>query len=103
MSNFKIGIFNLPEPMSNLEGVRYAHEAGFAAFEPFPQHDLAQPDRETAIRMRVEQAREGDIILLAGKGHENNEIDRTGKHPFCEKDIAVEAAKKYHALPDEGR
>ena len=59
MSNFKIGIFNLPEPMSNLEGVRYAHEAGFAAFEPFPQRDLAQPDRETAIRIRDEANRLG--------------------------------------------
>ena len=54
-------------------------------------------NRAEAIRYAIRHARAGDLILLAGKGHENYEIDRTGKHPFCEKDIAVEAAKKYHA------
>jgi UDP-N-acetylmuramoyl-L-alanyl-D-glutamate--2,6-diaminopimelate ligase len=54
------------------------------------------PNRAEAIRYATRHARPGDIILLAGKGHENYEIDRTGKHPFCEKDIAVEAARKYH-------
>ena len=54
------------------------------------------PDRTEAIRYAVRYARTGDIILLAGKGHENYEIDRKGKHPFCEKDIAVCAAKEFH-------
>ena len=55
-------------------------------------------NRAEAIRYAIRHAREGDIILLAGKGHETYEIDREGKHPFCEKDIAVEAAKKFHAV-----
>ena len=54
------------------------------------------PDRTEAIRYAVKHARTGDIILLAGKGHENYEIDRSGKHPFCEKDIAVQAAREFH-------
>ena len=54
------------------------------------------PNRAEAIRYAIRHARAGDIIILAGKGHENYEIDSKGKHPFCEKDIAVEAAKKYH-------
>ena len=54
------------------------------------------PDRAEAIRYAVKHARAGDIILLAGKGHENYEIDSRGKHPFCEKDIAVQAAKEFH-------
>ena len=54
------------------------------------------PDRAEAIRYAVKYARSGDIILLAGKGHENYEIDRRGKHPFCEKDIAVRAAQEFH-------
>ncbi len=61
------------------------------------------PNRAEAIRYAIRHARAGDIILLAGKGHENYEIDRTGKHPFCEKDIAVEAAKKFHAVHTDGR
>ena len=54
------------------------------------------PDRAEAIRYAVKYARAGDIILLAGKGHENYEIDRRGKHPFCERDIAVKAAVEFH-------
>jgi UDP-N-acetylmuramoyl-L-alanyl-D-glutamate--2,6-diaminopimelate ligase len=54
------------------------------------------PNRAEAIRYAVRHARGGDIILLAGKGHETYEIDRRGKHPFCEKDIVVEAAQEFH-------
>lgn len=54
------------------------------------------PDRAEAIRYAIKHARAGDIILLAGKGHENYEIDSRGKHPFCEKDIAAQAAKEFH-------
>ena len=56
------------------------------------------PSRAEAIRYAIRHAREGDIILLAGKGHETYEIDREGKHPFCEKDIVVQAAKEFHGV-----
>ncbi|MGB6432032.1 MAG: UDP-N-acetylmuramoyl-L-alanyl-D-glutamate--2,6-diaminopimelate ligase [Candidatus Acidiferrales bacterium] len=38
-----------------------------------------EPDRERAIGLALEQARAGDIVLLAGKGHENYQVlsDRT--------------------------
>jgi UDP-N-acetylmuramoyl-L-alanyl-D-glutamate--2,6-diaminopimelate ligase len=38
-----------------------------------------EPDRERAIGLVLEQARAGDIVLLAGKGHENYQVlsDRT--------------------------
>jgi UDP-N-acetylmuramoyl-L-alanyl-D-glutamate--2,6-diaminopimelate ligase len=40
---------------------------------------LIEPDREKAIAMAMDEARAGDIVLLAGKGHENYQIlaDRT--------------------------
>src|SRR2546429_65977 len=40
---------------------------------------LIEPDREKAIGMAMDEARSGDIVLLAGKGHENYQIlaDRT--------------------------
>lgn len=40
---------------------------------------LIEPDREKAIALAMDQARPGDIVLLAGKGHENYQIlaDRT--------------------------
>lgn len=40
---------------------------------------VIEPDREHAIRRAIEEAREGDIVLIAGKGHEPYQIlkDRT--------------------------
>ena len=48
-------------------------------------------DRAQAIEYVIQEARRGDIILLAGKGHEEYEIDRSGKHPFCEREIVRQA------------
>lgn len=48
-------------------------------------------DRREAIRFGVSLCRTGDILVLAGKGHETYEINRTGKHPFDEKQIVMEA------------
>ena len=36
----------------------------------------------------------GDIIILAGKGHEAYEINREGRTPFCERRIVAEAMEK---------
>lgn len=47
-------------------------------------------DRTEAIRYALSIAREGDVILLAGKGHEEYEIDQTGKHFYSEKQIVLE-------------
>ena len=59
-------------------------------------------DRRSAIRHAVEHAREGDVILLAGKGHEKYEIDAKGKHPFDERAIVQEAVREYwHAKQQE--
>ncbi len=49
------------------------------------------PDRAEAIRCAVEIAGEGDIILLAGKGHENYQLIGTQKVPFSERDILLDA------------
>ncbi len=53
-------------------------------------------DRALAIETAIKEAQAGDIILLAGKGHETYEIDATGKHPFDEKAIACAAARRYY-------
>ena len=49
------------------------------------------PDRREAIKYAVNISMAGDVILLAGKGHEKYEIDATGKHPFDEAELAREA------------
>ena len=49
-------------------------------------------DRREAIEAAVlEYARKGDILLLAGKGHERYQIDARGKHSFDERKIVGDA------------
>lgn len=55
------------------------------------------PNRARAIEFAIREAHDDDIILLAGKGHEEYEIDKEGKHPFSEKEIAKQAALRYYA------
>ena len=50
-------------------------------------------DRREAIRTAILTSPVGSTILLAGKGHENYQIDAQGKHPFVEKDIVLETFK----------
>ena len=46
------------------------------------------PDRREAIRYAISEAKPGEILLFAGKGHEKYEISEGGKHPFDEAGIA---------------
>jgi UDP-N-acetylmuramoyl-L-alanyl-D-glutamate--2,6-diaminopimelate ligase len=49
------------------------------------------PDRKDPILLALKQAESGEILLLAGKGHENYTIDQNGKHTFSEKEIIKNA------------
>jgi UDP-N-acetylmuramoyl-L-alanyl-D-glutamate--2,6-diaminopimelate ligase len=49
---------------------------------------LAEPDRERAIRKAIETAEKGDVVILAGKGHETYQILRDGPIPFDDREIA---------------
>jgi UDP-N-acetylmuramoyl-L-alanyl-D-glutamate--2,6-diaminopimelate ligase len=55
---------------------------------------LIEPDREKAIGLAMDEARTGDIVLLAGKGHENYQIlaDRTLE--FDDRDQARRALRE---------
>jgi UDP-N-acetylmuramoyl-L-alanyl-D-glutamate--2,6-diaminopimelate ligase len=46
-----------------------------------------EPDRRKAITAAIREARPGDIVLLAGKGHEKVQTTRDGASPFD--DVAV--------------
>jgi UDP-N-acetylmuramoyl-L-alanyl-D-glutamate--2,6-diaminopimelate ligase len=50
-----------------------------------------EPDRRKAVTLAIGEARPGDIVLLAGKGHEKVQITAQGEIPFNEVEIAVEA------------
>ncbi len=51
--------------------------------------------RESAIEYVIENHLPGDIILLAGKGHEDYEIDSEGKHSFSERTIIQNAVARH--------
>lgn len=53
-----------------------------------------QPDRKKAIESAIKSARRGDIILLAGKGHETYQIIGNEKIPFDERTIVKELTTK---------
>ena len=46
-------------------------------------------DRRSAIRTALESAGEGDIVLIAGKGHETRQIMSSGPVPFNDKDTVL--------------
>ncbi|MEW6742993.1 MAG: UDP-N-acetylmuramoyl-L-alanyl-D-glutamate--2,6-diaminopimelate ligase [Planctomycetota bacterium] len=48
------------------------------------------PDRRQAIRVALELARGGDIVLLAGKGHEDYQILGRERIPFDDRKVAEE-------------
>jgi UDP-N-acetylmuramoyl-L-alanyl-D-glutamate--2,6-diaminopimelate ligase len=48
------------------------------------------PDRKEAIRYCIESSKEGDVVVLAGKGHEEYQEVRGEKLPFDERKIIEE-------------
>ncbi len=55
---------------------------------------LIEPDREKAISMAMEEARSGDIVLLAGKGHENYQILADRTIAFDDREMARRALRE---------
>lgn len=49
--------------------------------------------RRDAIRYAISTAGPGDVIILAGKGHEDYETDKTGKHRFVEREEITDALR----------
>jgi UDP-N-acetylmuramoyl-L-alanyl-D-glutamate--2,6-diaminopimelate ligase len=49
-----------------------------------------EPDRRSAIARAIESAREGDVVLIAGKGNEQGQEVAGTVHPFDDRDVARE-------------
>lgn len=62
---------------------------GVAATEKNKTTTIA--DRKEAIESTLKKARNGDVILIAGKGHEDYQIVGTQKFPFSDVKVAEEA------------
>jgi UDP-N-acetylmuramoyl-L-alanyl-D-glutamate--2,6-diaminopimelate ligase len=51
---------------------------------------VAEPDRRKAIALALTEAKPGDIVLIAGKGHERTQTTREGVFPFDDHQVASE-------------
>jgi UDP-N-acetylmuramoyl-L-alanyl-D-glutamate--2,6-diaminopimelate ligase len=51
---------------------------------------VAEADRARGIQLALEEAKAGDIVLLAGKGHEKTQTLREGTIPFDDAEVAAE-------------
>jgi UDP-N-acetylmuramoyl-L-alanyl-D-glutamate--2,6-diaminopimelate ligase len=70
-----------------------------AGFERTTHHarrttKIIEPDRRKAIELAIKTAKKNDIVLIAGKGHENYQIIGKQKFPFSDKTIARECLAK---------
>jgi UDP-N-acetylmuramoyl-L-alanyl-D-glutamate--2,6-diaminopimelate ligase len=62
-------------------GIRRARGAGWTAI----------PDRRQAIRSALEMGRSGDVVLIAGKGHEDYQVVGTERRPFDDREEVLAA------------
>jgi len=60
-----------------------------------------EPDRRKAIAVALDAARAGDIVLIAGKGHERTQTTRQGVFPFDDFEVATEELHKLGYAKEE--
>lgn len=61
-----------------------------AGFSP-GYNPIIEPDRATAIKLGVGLMEAEDLLIIAGKGHEDYQIIGTEKHPFDDRAMARRA------------
>ncbi|HML16329.1 MAG TPA: cyanophycin synthetase, partial [Bryobacteraceae bacterium] len=54
----------------------------------FDTPHVAEPDRANAIRLAIQQAQPGDVVLLAGKGHETYQVLKDRTIGFDDREVA---------------
>ena len=64
---------------------------------------VVELDRRAAIDAAIQAARPGDVVLVAGKGHEDYQIVGTEKRPFDDRVEARHALERRRAVTAKGR
>jgi UDP-N-acetylmuramoyl-L-alanyl-D-glutamate--2,6-diaminopimelate ligase len=59
----------------------------------FDTPHIAEPDRAKGIRRALEAARQGDVVLIAGKGHETYQVLKDRTIHFDDREIARETLR----------
>ena len=54
-------------------------------------------DRRRAIERALEAARDGDVVVIAGKGHEQGQEVAGRKLPFDDREVVREALRRLRA------
>jgi UDP-N-acetylmuramoyl-L-alanyl-D-glutamate--2,6-diaminopimelate ligase len=62
-----------------------------------PSRVIIDPDRAAAIRIAIEQAAAGDIVVIAGKGHETTQTIGDSVTPFDDREVARAILTERHA------
>ncbi|MBE1535285.1 UDP-N-acetylmuramoyl-L-alanyl-D-glutamate--2,6-diaminopimelate ligase [Actinomadura algeriensis] len=70
-------------------------EGGLKVPQPQRAHVVVEPDRAAAIALAVGRARRGDVLVIAGKGHEQGQNVAGEVHPFDDREV-VRAALRRH-------
>jgi UDP-N-acetylmuramoyl-L-alanyl-D-glutamate--2,6-diaminopimelate ligase len=61
----------------------------------FDTRHVAQPDRGKAIQLAIQEAQPGDVVLLAGKGHETYQILKDHTIHFDDRETAREVLRSF--------
>ena len=56
----------------------------------FPESAVVIPDRAEAIRHALSEAEPGDVVVIAGKGHEDYQIVGQERRPFSDRAVVLQ-------------
>jgi UDP-N-acetylmuramoyl-L-alanyl-D-glutamate--2,6-diaminopimelate ligase len=76
-------------------GVRAGGMLPLAALEPGARGYVVEADRPRAIDRAIDLARPGDLVVVAGKGHEDYQIIGTTKHHLDDREEVRRALARY--------
>ena len=88
-----VAIFTSDNPRSEDPLAILSAMLGGALSVPQPDraHVIVEPDRTAAISLAVGEAAKGDVVLIAGKGHERGQYVAGQMIPFDDREVAAGA------------